>query len=116
MEWQLPPAERVVLRELAQKQAAYAALPVMAERKQMWFDLNDGHIVFSRKPDPNFLSLDVTLNEEAWAAHIRETLEATRGVFVEFIVRDVYTVHGDVNHARRAVEITRREIDRHYHP
>jgi len=71
-------------------------------------------VVFSRKPDPNFLSVDERLDEEAWAAHIRETLEATRGLFVEFIVRDVYTVHGDLNNARRAVEIARCEIDRHY--
>jgi hypothetical protein len=69
-------------------------------------------IVFSRKPDPNFLSVDQRLDEEAWAAHIRATLEATPGVSVEFIIRDVYTVHGDLNNARRAVEIARREIDR----
>ena len=73
-------------------------------------------VVFSRKPDPNFLSVDERLNEEAWAAHIRETLQATHGLFVEFIVRDVYTVHGDLNNPRRAVEIARREIDRHYRP
>ncbi len=72
-------------------------------------------IVYSRKPDPNFLSVDKTLNEEGWAAHIRETLEATRGVLVEFIVRDVYTVHGNLNNPRRCVEIARREIDRHWH-
>ena len=30
------------LRELAKKQAEYAALPIMAQRKKMWFDLNDG--------------------------------------------------------------------------
>ncbi len=77
--------------------------------------LRGTEIVFSRKPDPNFLSVDKTLNEEAWAAHIRETLEATHGVFVEFIVRDVYTVHGNLHNARRAVEIARREIERHYH-
>ncbi len=71
-------------------------------------------IVFSRKPDPNFLSVDVTLDEDAWAAHIRETLDATRDVFVEFIIRDVYTVHGNLNNARRAVEIARREIARCY--
>jgi hypothetical protein len=34
-------------------------------------------------------------------------------VFVEFVVRDVYTVHGDLNTPRRAVEIARREIERH---
>jgi len=74
--------------------------------------LRGSDIVFSRKPDPNFLSVDRKLDEEAWAEHIRETLRATRGVFVEFIVRDVYTVHGDLNNPRRAVEIARREIDR----
>jgi hypothetical protein len=75
--------------------------------------LRGTEIVFSRKPDPNYLSVDATLNEEAWAAHIRETLEATREVFLEFIVRDVYTVHGNLNNPRRAVEIARREIDQH---
>ena len=73
-------------------------------------------IVYSRKPDPNFLSVDQTLDEEAWAAHIRATLEATRGIFVEFIMRDVYTVHGDLGNPRRAVEVARREIDKAYCP
>jgi len=71
-------------------------------------------IVFSRKPDPKYFGVDVELNEEAWAAHVRATLDATRGVFVEFIVRDVYTVHGDLGKPRRAVEIAQREIDRYY--
>jgi hypothetical protein len=69
-------------------------------------------IVYSRKPDPNFLGVDRHLNEEAWAAHIRTSLEAARGCQMEFIIRDVYTVHGDLNNARRAVEIARREVDR----
>ena len=73
-------------------------------------------LVFSRKPDPGFLGVDVKLNEAAWAAHVRETLEATRGAYVEFIVRDVYTVHGDLGKPRRAVEVARREIDRHWRP
>ena len=73
-------------------------------------------VVFSRKPDPNFLSVDRTLREDAWAAHIRESVEAARGVFMEIIVRDVYTVHGDLSNPRRAAAIARREIDRHYRP
>ena len=73
-------------------------------------------IVYSRKPDPNLLGVDPQLDEEAWTAHIRTTLEATRGVFVEFIIRDVYTVHGNLDKARRAVALARAEIDRHYHP
>jgi hypothetical protein len=78
--------------------------------------LRGSEIVYSRKPDPNFLSVDDRLDEQAWATHIRETLAATRGVFVEFIIRDVYTVHGDLNNARRAVDIARREVDRCYQP
>ena len=71
-------------------------------------------IVYSRKPDPNLLGVDVELREEVWRSHIRETLEATRGVFLEFIVRDVYTVHGNLAKVRRAVEIAREEIDKGY--
>lgn len=76
--------------------------------------LQGSGIVYSRKPDPNFLSVDEKLDEDAWAAHIRESLEATPGVFVEFIVRDVYTVHGNLGNARRAVEVAREVIDRYY--
>jgi hypothetical protein len=69
-------------------------------------------IVFSRKPDPNYLSVDAVLDEDAWAAHIDQTLSLTRDVFVEFIIRDVYTLHGNINNARKAVEIARQQIDR----
>ncbi len=69
-------------------------------------------VVFSRKPDPNYLSLDEKLDEDAWAAHIRQTLSVTRGLFVEFIIRDVYTVHGNINNAKDAVDIARQEIHR----
>jgi hypothetical protein len=82
-------------------------------QKFMGEALRSTEIVFSRKPDPNFLSVDTQLDEERWAAHIRETLEATRGVLVEFIIRDVYTLHGNLNNARRAVEIARAEIERY---
>ena len=76
--------------------------------------LRGTEIVYSRKPNPNFLSVDVTLNEEAWAEHIRQTLEATHGVLTEFIIRDVMTVHGNLNNPRRAVQVAQREIDRHH--
>jgi len=78
--------------------------------------LQDTDIVFSRKPNPKFLGVEVKLDEEAWADHIYETLDATHGVNVEFIVRDVYTVHGNLGKVRRAVEIARKEIDKHFRP
>ncbi len=69
-------------------------------------------VVFSRKPDPNLLGVHEVLDEAAWSAHIRETAETTRGVLTEIIVRDVYTVHGNLNKPRRAVELARQELDR----
>ncbi len=75
-------------------------------------------IVYSRKPNPNLLGVGAKLDEAAWAAEIRETLEITAGknIPLEFVVRDVYSVHGDLGKPRRAVEIARREIDRYFPP
>ena len=75
-------------------------------------------IVFSRKPNPNLLGLDVKLNEEAWAKEIRDTLEITAGknIPVEFVVRDVYSMHGNLDKPRRAVDIARHEINRFFPP
>lgn len=83
-----------------------------ANQSYMAEALADKGIVYSRKPNPNLLGVDVMLNEEAWAAEILETLEVTadKNIPVEFVVRDVYTMHGDLEKARRAVEIARREI------
>jgi hypothetical protein len=88
------------------------SIPKWCNQRFMGEALKGTGIVYSRKPDPNFLSVDATLNEDAWAAHVRETLDAARNVPLEFIVRDVYTVHGNLNNPRRAVEIARREIAR----
>ena len=54
------------------------------------------------------------LDEAGWAENIRKTLRATKGVGLEFIVRDVYTVHKNLSKPMRAVEIARREIEKHY--
>lgn len=85
------------------------------DQAKMGQALRGNGIIYSRKPDPNYLGVDEVLNEEAWAAHIRETLDHTRGVLVEFIIRDVYTLHGNLEKGRRAVQIARQQIDKHYH-
>jgi hypothetical protein len=89
-----------------------------ADQRQMAEALAGRQIVFSRKPDPNLLGVDVALNEHAWAAEIRGTLEiaAGRDLPLEFVVRDVYSMHGNLAKARRAVEIARSEIDRFFPP
>jgi len=75
-------------------------------------------IVYSRKPDPNILSLHHDLDEGAWRAHIRATLEAAtrHNLPLEFVVRDVYTMKGNPAKPRRAVELANEEIDRFYGP
>ncbi|MHB0998401.1 MAG: hypothetical protein ACYC27_04065 [Armatimonadota bacterium] len=87
-----------------------------ADQRYMADELAGKNIVFSRKPNPNLLGVDVVLNEEAWAAEIRETLEITAGrdIPLEFVVRDVYSMHGNLDKPRRAVEIARQEIDKYY--
>ncbi len=87
-----------------------------ANQKYMADSLAGKSIIFSRKPDPNLLGLDVVLNETAWRAEIRGTLEAVKGknVPLEFVVRDVYSMHGNLDKARRAVDLAREEIDRYY--
>lgn len=89
-----------------------------AKQEYMAEALDGKGIVFSRKPNPNLLGVDKVLNEEAWAAEIRSTMAAVQGrrVPLEFVVRDVYSMHGDLGKARRAVEIAQREIDAVYGP
>ena len=80
-------------------------------------DVLDGKgIVFSCKPNPNLLGVAINLDEAAWAAEIRSTLDCTAGknIPLEFVVRDVYSFHGNLAKARRAVEIARQEISRFY--
>jgi hypothetical protein len=89
-----------------------------ADQRYMAEALAGKGIVYSRKPNPNLLGVDVVLDEVAWAAEIRETLDVTTGkdIPLEFIVRDVYSMHGNLEKPRRAVEIARAEIDKFYAP
>ena len=89
-----------------------------ANQPRMAEFLDGRGIVYSRKPNPNLLGVSRELNEAAWAAEIRSTLHAVAGkrVPLEFVVRDVYSMHGDLGKARRAVDIARREIDAVYGP
>lgn len=73
----------------------------MAER------LSKAPVIYSRKPSPNFLGVDHVLDEEAFRAYIKRTIDLTRGCHVEIIFRDIYTLHGNPDKARRAVEIVR---------
>ncbi len=89
-----------------------------ANQEAMAEALDGRGIVFSRKPDPNLLGVYPELDEAAWRAEIRRTLEivSARQVPCEFVVRDVYSMHGNLDKARRAVALAGAEIDRFYAP
>ena len=54
------------------------------------------------------------LNEEAWVERIRNTIEPTRGTSLEFVVCDVYALHGSVENAKRAVILARETSDKRW--
>ena len=72
--------------------------------------------IYNRKPSPNYLGVDRILNEDALRKHIRTTLRAAKDCKMEFTQRDVYTVHNDLNKARRYVEIIREENENEWQP
>ena len=72
-------------------------------------------IIYSRKPrDYFYLGVQAAFDEEAFRSNIRQTVEATKGCKVEYIVRDILTVNGNVHKVKRAVEIIREETENSY--
>lgn len=45
------------------------------------------------------------LDEDAWRSHIMTTLKHAENCSLEFTIRDVYTIHHDVDKAKRCVAI-----------
>jgi len=67
-------------------------------------------IIYSRKPrDYYFIGSQTQLDEDAFRQNIRKTIAATKGCKVEYIFRDVMTIHGNGAKVKRAVEIVREE-------
>lgn len=73
--------------------------------------LRGSRVIYSRKPTPNFLGVGRKLDEEAYGEHIANTLRAAKGCTLEIIHRDVYTLSGNPNKLRNAVQIARKKID-----
>ena len=71
--------------------------------------LRGTRVIYHRKPNPNFLGVDVALDEEAVRAHIRQTVQAARGCTLEFTQRDVYTIHNNPDKVKRFVQMIREE-------
>ncbi len=76
--------------------------------------LRGSGVIYSRKPSPNFLGVDKSLDEEGFSRHMARTVAAARGCTLEVIMRDVYTLTGDLTKPARAVRILRDIIDRNW--
>ncbi len=76
--------------------------------------LRGSGIIYHRKPNPTFLGVGATLDEDATRKHIEKTIKTARGCKLEFAQRDVYTVNNDMNKVRRFVEIIRESIENHW--
>ena len=69
------------------------------------------NVIYQRKPSPLYIGgTEKELDEEAFREHIRKTMKAARGCKLEITFRDTYTLNGNFNKPRRAVEIVREEI------
>jgi len=116
--------QRNILRELAKKQSEIAALPVMAEREKLWYDLNDGKATHplvlmefhgnESEIYPDFIGVDDVFNEQAFLAHIGKSVKAARGCPLEVLFRDICSVRGEPERLGRAVELTREAFERWY--
>lgn len=71
-------------------------------------------IIYQRKPSPNYLGVDEVLNEEAWREHIVTTLKHAQGCKLEITIRDAYTIHNNIDKAKRCVEIMKESIADHW--
>ena len=62
------------------------------DEEYMGEQLRGSHVIYHRKPSPNFLGVDEILDEDAFRAHIRRSLTAAAGCEMEITQRDVYTI------------------------
>ena len=83
------------------------SISAWCDEEMMGQRLQSGRVIYSRKPSPNFLGVERAFDEQAFTAHIQKTAGLAKGCRAEFIFRDVYSLHGNPEKARRAVEITR---------
>jgi len=67
--------------------------------------------IYSRKPSPTLVSTDIW-NEDAIRTNIRNTLDITKGMNVEIILKDVHTLKGKPERLKRWVDIVREEIEK----
>jgi hypothetical protein len=90
------------------------SVPYWSDEQAMGEKLKGGKVIYQRKPFPNYISTHGAFDEQGFASHIADTLKAAKGCKLEIIIRDVYTINNEIDRARRAVEIIREQINKHW--
>lgn len=73
--------------------------------------LKNTDITYLRKPPATLLGVNETLDEDAVLSCMRKTARAARGCRLEFIQRDVYTVHHNPEKVKRYVQLIRQAAE-----
>lgn len=76
--------------------------------------LREGQVIYSRKPSPNYLGVRAEFDKDAFEKHIRQTLLSAKGCKLEFIFRDIYDLHGNLEKLKQAVQMTRNLSEEFY--
>ncbi|HEY5583406.1 MAG TPA: hypothetical protein VIK78_02825 [Ruminiclostridium sp.] len=76
--------------------------------------LKGSSVIYHRKPSPNYVGVGKDLDEVAYSEHISKTLKCAKSCKLEFSFRDVYTLGGQNDKPRKAVEILRTLIEKYW--
>jgi len=76
--------------------------------------LRGKHIIYHRKPMPNFLGVDKVFDRSAFSTHIKNTLRAAQGCHLEFSFRDVYSLQGEKGRANMVYKLVKHLIEKHW--
>ena len=76
--------------------------------------LRDTNVIYHRKPSPNLVSAFGSFDEVSYAREITTTLKAAKGCKLEFSLRDIYSLNGEKDRAKKVVRLIHSLIDRYW--
>jgi len=71
-------------------------------------------IVYHRKPSANFISTDKVFDEAAFSAHIAKSVKVASGCPLEITFREELTLMDEPWRLKRAVELTKEQINKYW--
>ena len=76
--------------------------------------LRNTSVIYHRKPSPNLVGFFGAFDETAYAQEIVKTLKAAKGCKLEFSLRDIYSLNGEKDRAKKAIQIIGVMIDKYW--